>query len=122
MRQADPLEGPRRPRGAGWPGTPRYSRPVATLSSAREVLEQEELLEDHAEAVRAQAGQPAVGQALDRVAGDAHRAGGRPVQAGGEIEQRGLAGAGRADDGDQLAAADGQVDRRAPTRPAGVPG
>src|SRR6266540_3890840 len=74
------------------------------------VLQEGELLEDHAEPVRAQAGELPVGQAVDRLPGDAYRPGRGPVQTCGEVEQRGLPRAGGPHHGHQLSTVDGQAD------------
>ena len=46
---------------------------------------------------------------MDVAAGDLHDAGGRPVETAENLQQRGLAGAGRADDGDAFAGAHREV-------------
>ena len=51
------------------------------------------------------------------VAGDAHRARRGPLQAGDDHQQRGLAGAAGADDGDRFARRDGEIDALAGSRP-----
>ena len=61
---------PRRGRGARPRRTPRYSSPVATLSSARQAVEEVELLEHEADRLAPHRGQLAVGQRGDVVAGD----------------------------------------------------
>jgi hypothetical protein len=68
-----------------------------------------ELLEHEADRGGAQGRQVTVAQPRDVVAQDAHDAGGRPVERAGEMQQRGLAGAGRPDDRGELAGADGEV-------------
>ena len=71
--------------------------------------QQVEELEDEADVVAAQLGQRRVVEVADLLARDRHGAGGRLVEAGEDVHQRRLAGAGRAHHGRQAAA--GDVDR-----------
>ena len=82
----------------------------ADVFEARQGRQQVEELEDEADLVAPHARQLIVGQAGERFAVDADLAGGRAVEAADQIEQRRLAGAGRADDRDHLAARDGEAD------------
>ncbi len=120
VRQADPVQ---RGRGGPPPVRRRYppvEQPGGDVVPRGEVVQQEELLEDHAQPVRAQAGR-AAGRTAPRSGGrrSAPSRDGRPVQPGGEVEQRGLAGAGRSDHGDQLSTVDGQADAARPTSTGG---
>ena len=89
---------------------PGVEQAVGHVVQRRHAPGQVELLEDHAQPVRPQPGEAPVGQALDGLAGDAYRAGTRPVQGGGQVEQRGLAGPGRPEDGHQFTGIDGEGD------------
>ena len=71
---------------------------------------QVELLEDEADPAGPQRGQLPVGERRDVVPVDPDAARGRPVQRADQVQHGGLAGAGRADDRDQLAVADPQAD------------
>ena len=79
------------------------------LARQRDVLDrgerrdQVEVLEDVADRRTPHPGAPVVAERGQVGALDAHRAGGRAVEAAGEGEQRRLAGAGRAHHGDELA-------------------
>ena len=81
---------------------PGVEQPVGHVVEHGLVLGKEELLEHEADPRRPQCGQLPVGHPGDVQAGDAHRAGGRPVQGAHQVQQRGLARPGRADDGGQL--------------------
>ena len=85
-------------------GTPRVEQPVGDVLERRRVLGEEELLEDEADPRRAQRGELAVRELGDVEAGDRDPARGRAVERAHEVQQRRLAGAGGADDRDQLAA------------------
>ena len=80
------------------------ARPAAQMQRQPDVLEarqrrqQIEELKDEADLVAPDPRQPVVGQAGERFAVDADVAGGRPIEAADQIEQRRLAGARRADD------------------------
>src|SRR5262245_1520198 len=74
-----------------------------------EVLEQVELLEHEADARGPDAGQLPVGHRRRIRAGDADDAAAGPFQGAQQVEQRGLAGAGRPADRDRLGDADAQV-------------
>ena len=84
------------------------------------VLGEEELLEHEPDAGGAQRGQFPVAQRRDVQPVDAHPSRGGSVQRAQQLQQRGLAGAGRADDRDQFAPRDREVhpgqrgDRRLP--------
>lgn len=67
-----------------------------------------EMLEDEAQAAPAQGGQLAVGELRHVTALDDHTAPGRRGQCAHDVEQGGLARAGRAEDRQQLALCDGQ--------------
>ena len=83
-------------------GMPFISSPNETLPSAvRHGKQLGEILE-HDAAVHA--------VAVDLLAADADLAGGRRDEAGDDVEQRGLAAAGRADDADELGGADVEAD------------
>ena len=69
---------------------------------ARLALHQEELLEHEADPPRAKADSWRSDSPADVLAGDPHRPLRRPVEGADQVQQRGLARAGRADDGDQL--------------------
>ena len=75
-----------------------------------QVGEQLERLEDEADAAAAQERQLVLGERLDRRAVDPHLALARPVEPGGEAEQRRLAASRRPEHGDELAARDREVD------------
>src|SRR5450755_1843787 len=70
-----------------------------------------EELEDETDFVAPETGERVVGEPGDGLAVDADLASGRAVQAADQIEERGLAGAGGADDGNHLAARDLEIDR-----------
>ena len=82
----------------------------ADVLEARERRQQVEELEDEADLVAPDPRQVVVGQAAERFAVDADLAGGRAIEAADQVEQRRLAGAGRPDDRDHLAARDRQRD------------
>ena len=73
-------------------------------------LDQEELLVHHAHPVGPQAGQVAVAHPGDVPAGDQYRPRGGPVERRHQVQQGGLARAGRTGHRDQLAGPDGQAD------------
>ncbi len=91
-------------------GHAAVEQPGGDVVDRGQAFQQDELLEDHAEPVRAHPGELPVAEPFDRLSGDAHRAAGRPVQPGGQVEQGGLAGPGRAEDGDQVTAVHGERD------------
>src|SRR6266568_3471698 len=74
------------------------------------VLQQEELLEDHAEAMGAQARKPPVRQRPKRLAGQPHHPAGGPVQRRYQVQQGGLAGPRRPYHRDQFPVGDGKGD------------
>ena len=73
------------------------------------VFGEEELLEHEPDAGGAQRGQLPVGQVRHVQPGDVDAAGGGPVQGTQHLQQGGLTGPGRADDGDQLTRIDGET-------------
>ncbi len=80
-----------------------YPQAVADIVGHAHHREQSEVLED-------QRGRPLVGaDALHVRAADPHRAAGRLDEAGNGAQQRGLAAAGRAEEGEELARFDGEV-------------
>ena len=105
--QCEGVEGPGAPFGLGDPGV---EEAVGHVVEGALVFGQEELLEHEADPGGPQRGQLAVGEPLDVEAGDAHPAGGGPVQGAHEMQQGGLARPRRADDAHQLAPADGEGD------------
>jgi len=72
--------------------------------------EEVEALEDEADAGAAEPGAIGVGEAGELDAADGDGAGGGGGEAAEDVEEGGFAGAGRADDGDELAGLDGEVD------------
>src|SRR5918999_1558940 len=70
--------------------------------------DQVELLEDEAQRPQPQLGQGGVAEPLEGPAVEADRAAARPIERPEELQERRLAGAGRAEDGDELAAPDGE--------------
>jgi hypothetical protein len=103
MAEADPFE--HRPRAA----TPLGHREPRVHQAGGDVLErghpvqQEELLEHEPDAPRPQAGQLAVAERADVVAGHLEPAARRPVERAHDVQERGLPGARRPDDRHQLA-------------------
>ena len=83
---------------------------MATFSRARRARQEVVRLEDEADGPAADLRQLVVGELLHRVALQAVDPGGRAVQAAQDVHQRRLARAGRADDGQELAVGDHQVD------------
>ena len=73
-------------------------------------IEQEELLEDEAEAPGPQPRELSVGHGRSVLTRDAEHAAGGSVQGAHHVEQGALPRPGRADDGDQLTVVDAQVD------------
>ena len=88
------------------------ARPSAQVQREADVFErrqrrqQVEELEDESDLVAAHPRQVVVGEAGERLAVDAHTAGGRTVESADEIEERRLARSGGSDDRDHLAARD----------------
>src|SRR5262245_20301324 len=72
--------------------------------------QQVEELKDEADLVATDPRQLIVRQAAERFVVDADRSGGRPVEAADQVEERGLAGAGRPDDRDHFTAGNGEGD------------
>src|SRR6185436_3354808 len=91
-------------------------RPAAQVQRQPHVLQraqrrqQVEELEDEADLVAADAGQLVVAEAGERLAVDAHLAGGRAIEPADQVQQRRFAGARRSNDRDHLAARDGEGD------------
>ena len=104
---AEGVEGLGPPFGLGDPGV---EEAVGHVVEHALVLGQEELLEHEADPGGPQRGQLPVGEPLDVEAGDAHVAGGGPVQGAHQVQQGGLARPRRADDAHQLALGDGEAD------------
>ena len=77
--------------------------------AGRQGVEQVRVLEDEAEPLAAEARELSVAQGRDVDAVDVDVARGRAVDGGDAVEQGGLAGAGGAHDGDELAGADGHA-------------
>ena len=91
---------------------PGVEQAVGDVLRGAQPVGEVELLEDEADPPAPQRGQLPVGQRGDVVPVDAHGAAGRPVQGADDVQHRRLAGAGRADDGDQLAGARRSARRR----------
>jgi hypothetical protein len=93
-----------------------FSRPAAQVERKADVLDagerrqQVEELEDEADLVPPHSGQVIVGQVGEAFPVDADLTGGWPIESADEIQECGLAGAGRPDDGDHLAARDREGD------------
>ena len=105
----------------GQPAAP-VEQAVGDVVEHAEAVEQEELLEDEAEAPGPQARQLLVGHGRGVLSGDADHAARGSLEGAHHVEQGALARPGRADDGDQLALVDPQVDagQRHDRRVAGV--
>src|SRR4029077_517903 len=94
----------------------RLARPAAKVQRQTDVLEgrergqQVEELKDEPDLVAPHFRQLVVGQPGKRGAVDADLAGGRAIETADEIEEGGFAGAGRADDRDQLTAGNREGD------------
>ena len=76
----------------------------------REGVEQVELLKDEAEIVAAEGGAVGLADGREVFAVEQHLAGGRLVEPGEDIQERGLAGAGFAHDGDVFAVFHAEID------------
>ena len=107
--EADPLQG-------FLGGQPPLAGAAAAVEQAErhvahriEMVEEEELLEDEAEAVPAQRGQLSVGQAGHVLSGHPGHPGARSFQRPEDVQQGGLARAGRPEHGQPLPRADPQV-------------
>ena len=101
------------------PGHPGVEQPAGDVLQRGQALDEVELLEHEADPPPAERGEPSVAEAADVVAVDAHGPRGRSLQGADDVDQRRLPGPGRADDDDELAAANGEVDRRRAPRSAG---
>ena len=98
---------------------PGVEQPVGDVVERRRAASQMELLEDETDAAGAQRRQVRVAEPGHVVAVDPHPPGGRPVERTDDVQHRGLARAGRPDDGGELAALDMERDageRGDPTR------
>ena len=84
--------------------------PVGHVVQHGGVFGQEELLEDEPDPGGPQIGHVLVCHCGDVEPGDPYLAGGGPIEGSHQLQQGGLARSGRADDPDQLALADGEVD------------
>ena len=93
----------------GHPPAP-VEQAVGDVVEHAEAVEQEELLEDEAEAPGPQARQLLVGHGRGVLSGDADHAAGGSFEGAHHVQKGALARPGRADDGDQLALVDPQVD------------
>jgi hypothetical protein len=80
------------------------------VAHGRESGKKVEALEDEADLGAAHFGAFAVGEFGEVGAADKDRAGGRVGETAEDVEQGGFSGAGGADDGDELAWSDGEVD------------
>ena len=110
MFQAHALQGLRGGGPADAARNAAVQQPVGDVVEGGLAFEQEELLEHEADPPRPQAGQLAVGQPPDVLAGDSHATFRRAVERADQVQQGRLAGPGRADDRGQLAFLDAQVD------------
>ena len=68
-----------------------------------QTVDEVEALEHETDAVTTQRTELGIAEGVDVLASDAHRPRRRPIECTNEVEERGLAGSGRADDGDELA-------------------
>ena len=103
-------------------GTPAYSRPSATFSSAVSRSTRWNCWNTNPMRRPRTADSRPSRSVLDVVAVDAHGARRRSLQGADDVQQRRLARARRADDDDELAAADRRGRRRRAPAPAGCPG
>ena len=87
---------------------PRVQQAGRDVLRGGKTLDEMELLEDEAKHAAAQRRQLPVGQPGDILAADLHGPARRPVQGAHDVEQGRLSRPGRPDDGDELAALDGQ--------------
>src|SRR5690606_5927946 len=104
---------PQRPHGPFAPLAPGYAgvkHAVGHVVERADAHGQVEVLEHEADAPGAQHRQRVVVEPAHVVAVDQHLAAGGAVQGAGDVQQRALARAGRADDGDELLPPDGEVD------------
>jgi hypothetical protein len=108
--ESDPFERIRRR------GTPRRSpnaaveQPIGDIAQGRFAAEQVKLLEHESDPPRPECRQLPVGQGSHAVTGDADLATRRSIERTHDVEQGRLAGPGRSDDADKLAAVDREVD------------
>src|SRR5580658_10375070 len=110
MAHPDPFQGRlRQPTALGGPLAP-VEQAVGDVVEHGHAVEQEELLEDEAEAPGTQARELRVGHARGVLPGDAEHAAGGSFEGTHHVQQGALARPGRADDGDELALVDPQAD------------
>src|SRR5215470_8705472 len=109
LAQADPLERADRVAAPLRGGHPAVEQALRDVVDDALVLEQEELLENEPQAAGPAGRQLAVRQSRGVPAGDPDHAGRGAFQGPGDVKQRGLPGAGRADDRDALAGLQGQA-------------
>src|ERR1700722_11282016 len=110
VTEPDPLDGRLgQPAALGGPPAP-VEQALGDVVEHGQPVEQEELLEDEAQAAGPQARQLRVGHGRGVLPGDPDHATGGPFQGAHHVQQGALARPGRADDGDQLALADPQID------------
>ncbi len=110
MAEPDPLDRRRgEPPPIGHRPAP-VQQAVGDVVEHAEAVEQEELLEDEAEAPGPQARQLLVGHRRGVLSGDAHHAACGSFEGAHHVQQGALARPGGADDGDELALVDPQVD------------
>src|SRR5580704_14007381 len=110
VAEPDPLDGRLgQPTALSGPPAP-VEQAVGDVVEHGQPVEQEELLEDEAEAPGPQARQLRVGHGRGVLPGDADHAAGGSFEGAHHVQQGALARPGRADDGDQLALADPQID------------
>jgi acyl-CoA thioesterase-1 len=108
LGQADRVEQPVRPLPGV--GVAKQLERQEDVLLRGEIAEQLERLEHESDLVPSHEGQPTFGQIVDAFAIEADRASSRPVEPRHQREQRRLAAAGWADDGDELALPDLEVD------------
>ena len=110
VAQADPLQRFARMVPALPERKATVEQAVGDIVQDADAVEQEELLKDEAEVVRAQARKLHVREAGRLLAGDPDLAPSGPVEGAHDVKQRGLAGPGRTDYGKQLTLLNGQAD------------
>ena len=108
--QSDALQQRSRPFARVVHGHPPDQQRHRHVLQRREFGQQVMELVDEAKRAIAQLAARSIGQAIDLPPGDRHRSCSRQVQAAEQLQQRGLAGAGRADDRDALAGGDLEID------------
>src|SRR5215472_4187898 len=110
VTEADPVQCLPRPTPALTWREAAIEEAVCDVVEDAHALEQEELLKDETEVVGAQSGQLDVRQLRCHLASQADLALSGPVEGAHDVKQRGLAGAGGADDGEQLTLLDLEAD------------